>query len=374
MPYVDINSDLERKKWVREGLVQGKSKSFWTPYTGMTADSIVVQANNLNAAEGHTVVFDYDGNLSGKAIKGKDTAYGKGEKKKKFSDKITVDRYRLPVDNGDAFDAVDIGDLSISQHADSRNKLADLFIRFKDQALFDAAQGANGQTPSHIIDLASTFGYDTIIDLEKYVKTATGFTTGGTTARTPLYPFTFKDGKPMWVFVVDTFMANILKKSADYQTMIENADVRGNENRSLHGIIGRIGSFLIVEADTFFGYTGHTATTIAMQDSEIEISGLRRKDSGGNWTGQTDFNAALALDSRGFILGKNALQIAFGKMPDYKFQESTDFGITSESALEVWMNVQKTTLLAEMDDYRAAKLAGYDFGIIAVDLETDAAD
>ena len=63
----------------------------------------------------------------------------KGEQKKKFSDKITVDRYRLVADNGDSFDAVNIGDLSISQHSDSRIKLGDLFTRFKDQALFDTA-------------------------------------------------------------------------------------------------------------------------------------------------------------------------------------------------------------------------------------------
>lgn len=305
--------------------------------------------------------------------KGKDTAYGKGEKKKKFSDKITVDRYRLPVDNGDAFDGVDIGDLSITQHADSRTKLADLFIRFKDQGLFDAAQGANGQAASHVIDLGTTFTYDSIIDLDAMVKTATGFTTGGNLSRTPLYPFTFSDGRPYWLFVVDTFMAAKLKKSDDYQNLVINADVRGNENRALKGLIGKIGQFLVVEADTFFGYTPHTSTTIGLNDTEIEISGLRRCDSAGNWTGQTDFNPALALDSRGFILGKNALQLAFGKMPDYKYQESTDFGITSESALEVWMNIQKTTLLAETEDYKAAKIAGFDFGVIRVDLETDAA-
>ncbi len=123
MAYIAITSDLKRKKWMREGLVQAKSKSFWAPYTGMSADSVVVQANNTNAGEGHTVVFDYDGNLAGKAVKGKDTAFGKGEQKKKFSNKITVDRYRLVADNGDAFDAVDVGDLSLSQHSDSRDKL-----------------------------------------------------------------------------------------------------------------------------------------------------------------------------------------------------------------------------------------------------------
>lgn len=374
MAYINAGSDLQRKKWMREGLVQAKSKSFWAPYTGMSADSIVVQANNTNAADGHTVVFDYDGALSGKAVKGKDTAFGKGEAKRKFSDKLTVERYRLVVDNGDAFDAVDVGDLSLSQHSDSRAKLGDLFVRWKDQALFDAAQGANGQTPTHIIDLGTTFDYESLLDLEAKVKTATGFTTGGSLARSPLYPWKTQDGRAMWLFVVDTFMANMLKKSDGYQALVYNADVRGNENRAIKGVIGKIGSLLIVEADLFFGYTGHTSTTIGMADSEVEIAGLRRYDSNGNWTGQTDYNPALAIKSRGVILGANALQIGFGKMPDYKFQESTDFGIKSESALEVWTHVQKTTLSAESDDYRAAKLAGFDFGAIAVDVTTDAAD
>lgn len=151
---VSLTSDLVRKKWMREGLLQAASKSFWSPYTGNTKDSIVFQKNDTNAKDGHTVVFDFDGNLKNRAIKGKDTAFGKGEQKKKFSDKITVDRYRLVADNGDAFDAVNIGDLSISQHSDSRAKLGDLFVRFKDQALFDTAQGVKGNVqPTHKINV-----------------------------------------------------------------------------------------------------------------------------------------------------------------------------------------------------------------------------
>ena len=367
MAYIDAGSDLQRKKWMREGLVQAKAKSFWAPYTGMTADSCVVQVNNQNAADGHTVVFDYDGNLSGKAIKGKETAYGKGEKKKKFSDKITVERYRIPVDNGDAFDAVDVGDLSISQHSDSRAKLADLFIRFKDQILFDAAQGVNGQSPSHIIDLGTTFDSDSLLDIEQIVKTASGFDTGG--ARSPLYPYMLQDGKPVWIFVVDSFMATMLKKSTKYQSLVYNADVRGADNRAIKGVIGKLGSLIIVEADVFFGYTD-TDGAIGIQNNEVEIAGLRRYDESGIWTGQISYDSTEDQHSRGFIMGKNALQIGFGKMPDYKWQLSTDFGITSESALEVWLNTQKTILTAEMDDYKAAKLAGFDFGIVAVDVQT----
>ena len=29
---VALGSDIERKKWLREGLVQSASKSFWGPY------------------------------------------------------------------------------------------------------------------------------------------------------------------------------------------------------------------------------------------------------------------------------------------------------------------------------------------------------
>src|SRR5690606_40144772 len=92
---VPLGSELKRKKWMREGLVQAASKSFWNPLTRQDKTGVVFQAKNESAGDGHTVVFDFDGNLSGRAIKGKDTAFGKGEQKRKFSDKITVQRYRL---------------------------------------------------------------------------------------------------------------------------------------------------------------------------------------------------------------------------------------------------------------------------------------
>ena len=71
--------------------------------------------------------------------------------------------------------------------------------------------------------------------------------------------------------------------------------------------------------------------------------------------------------SRGVIMGAGALQIGFGKQPDYKFQESTDFAINSESALEAWWNVQKCKLVAENEDYSQAKVAGIDYGMITVE-------
>lgn len=372
MAFVPVGSALKRKKWVQEGLVQAKSKSFWASYTGMSPDtSVVVQKNMETAADGHTITFDYDGNLAGSATKGKDTAYGKGEEKKKFSNSLTVERYRLTVNNGDKFDAKDIGDLSLSEHGDSRAKLADLFMRWKDQFIFDTAQGLLGQTPTHIMDMSATLDYNNLLDIETRVKTSTGFSTGG--SRRPLVPYRLSNGDGVWLFLVDTFMARKIKTSAGYQAMVYNADVRGPDNRALKGIIGKIGSLLIVEADTFFGVTDAAAVGFGMEKSSVEMSGLRRKDAAGKWTGMTGYTAAGQQISRGLIIGAGAIQLGMGMMPDYKVQESQDFAITSESCLEVWTGMQKTRLLAETEDYANAKVAGMDWGVIAVDVETQPA-
>lgn len=369
---VPLGSELKRKAWMREGMVQAASKSFWSPMTGNSKDSVVYQENNISAGSGHTVVFDFDGNLTGKAIKGKEQAYGKGEQKRKFSDKITVERYRIPVDNGDKFDGVDIGDLSINEHMDSRNKLGDLWIRWKDQAIFDATQGNLGQAPSHVIDLVATFDFAALLRIEKVIKTSNGYDTGG--VRRPLDPYKLQDGQKCWLFIIDSAMANLLRTATNFQAIVQHGDVRGSNNMNIKGVIAKLGALLIIEADQFFGETEGTATGWGLDDSSVEISGLRQyagaDPATAPWTGQTGFDYAHAnLHSRGIILGNGGVQFAMGKMPDYRLQSSTDFAISSESCLEVWTEVKKTNMTAENDDYTSAKIAGLDFGVVAVDVE-----
>lgn len=373
---VKPGSDLERRKWIREGLVQAASKSFWNGMTGTSPSSIVFQAKNESAKEGHTVVFDYDGNASGKAIKGKNTAFGKGEAKRKFSSNITVERYRLVVDNGDKFDGVNIGDLQINEHSHSRTLLGDLFTRFKDQSIFDAAQGnlitlqGTRQSPSHTIEFES-FGYDELVDIEKTLRTSQGYTTGG--VRRPLVPFNLNEQDPMWLVVLDASVVAKLRKDPRWTSLMPMADVRGDGNRVIKGDVRRLGRLMVMEAPQFFGATaGDLGTGFGLDDSEIEIAGLRQIDKTNDaLTGQEGFDyASSQLYSRCLILGAGGLQIAFGKQPDYKVQYSEDFGIKSESCLEVWMEVQKTILKEETGPkYKQAQVAGIDHGVVALDIK-----
>ena len=370
---VAYGSDLIRKKWMREGLIQASAKSFWSAYKGTTKDSIIMQSNLDTADSGHTVVFDMDGNLSGRPVKGNATAKGTGEQKKKFSDKVVVADYRYVVDNGTKFDGKEIGDLSINEHTDSRSKLADLWVRSSDQAYYDLGQ----QGAEFGIDLGTTFTFDQFLDIERVVKDGTGFTTtpSGITSRMPLTPFMTADGRPIWLMVVDVAMKNMLLKSTGAQQMFREADIRGNENRLFKSVLGKVGNFVIVEGGSFFGTTTGSILEngyYAYNNTGVEIAGMRKYDvDTSKWSGETGFDQANTLKSRGLILGAGAFQLGMGKMPDYKY-EATDFEKFSESAMEVWCGAKNTKLFAENSDYNKAKVAGYNFGSIFLDVQVQA--
>lgn len=379
MSIVDYNDPLVRKGWLKQGMLQAKSKSFWAPYkavqgSGQEVNAVVgVAFDDTATKEGHTVIFDYDGNLVNAPIRGKDTAYGKGEKKKKFRSAIKVERYRYVVYNGDKFDAVEIDSLDLTEHEDSRSKLMDLWTRSSDQMINDAVQSLQADAPSHVINTDTTISYDDLVDIETVVKTGTGFTSGGN--RRPLTPYRLENGDGVWLFMIDTYTANKMRKDADFKSILSNADVRGADNMLIKGVIARIGALIIVEQSMFFGSTAGVANDaeggFRIEGSAVEISGFRRRDAAGLWTGQDGYVYTGAQVSRNVVLGNNAVQQAFGKQPDYKYQESSDFGIDSESAMEVWVACQKTIIEATLTgDYDQATVANMDHGIITVETIT----
>lgn len=376
---VSLGSDLERKKWVSEGLLQKAATSFWAAYKGQGRDSVIQTVNDISKGAGHNVVFDMDGALAGKPVRGKQQAEGTGEQKKKFSDKITLDRYRWVVDNGDKFDGINVADLSINEHADSRSKLGDLWIRSADQAFFDLGQ----QTSEFGIDLGSTFEFDNFLDIEQIAKTGRGFTTTPTAfpTRAPMEPFRTADGRPMWLLLIDVATKVKLLSKTGAQSLLAQADIRGNSNRLFNGILGTIGNFIIIEAPLFFGTTsGQIIDSLGYyqyDNNAVYTQGLRQYaikngDTTKIFTGEADFEDAVGatgtkIYSRSLLLGRGAFQFAMGKMPDYHY-ETHDFGLHSESCLEVWCGAKSAKLLAENEDYDAVKLAGYNYGCAFVDL------
>ena len=371
---VTYNSVLKRRQWMLDGLVQKASTSWWAGLKGGSKDSVVFVTSDASKGAGHEVVFQFGGNVSGAGKVDKERLRGNEEQKKQFSDKIRVRRIRHGLDNGDEFDAIDIGNQPLSTHENSRNLLADWYVRQSDQWLFDCAQGLlNNETMTHIVrpnDRATiaaltssdTMSYDFLVKLERIIQSSKGYTTGGSRRR--LEPFQFQGGMRKYLLVIDAKQAEDLALDAKFQSIISQADVRGNDNRLIRGAIGTFRSFVVIQADDFQGDT--KSRTISK--SEVEVSGLRQLDSNGKYTGEDGFEASGAVvASRALVLGAGALQQAFGRQPDYKYQASDDYEITSGSAIELWTNVQATVLKAENGEYKQAKVSGFQYGIVPVD-------
>ncbi len=373
------SNKLKRQQWIREGILKSQTKSQFDAYKGSSSDAIIyVKRNELSDDKnGHKVNFDFDGYLEGGMISGDNTAFGNGETKLKFSDGIEVVKKRLVVDNGTEFDAVNIGSTNLSTMGDSRKKLADLNVKHLDQAFIDAGQGIlNGDSPSHIIrpnakanisQLASTdiLDYDFITQVNTALLDGTDFTDGAD--RPPLQPFMTEDGEEVFLWLLDPVQAQNLKQDSNFKANVSRADLRGTKNRYFKRAIGKVGNFVFIEMKTHAGKLLGAGDGSVLGDTKVQIAGLRRVDQDGKITGQTGFAATgKIIAARSIILGAGALQMAWGKTPDFRLEEK-DFGNMSQSALVEWLNIKKCILTAENGDYEDRKYANIDFGLINVE-------
>lgn len=370
---VDYNDPLVRKTWVKKGMIQDAHKSVWSGMIGTSENAVIYQKSNFAAGEGHTVTFDFTGNLSSKAKRGQERAYGNSEQKRKFSDTLSIIRLRWSVDNGDKFDNKNIGDLSLGEHSQSRGMLNDLYMRSRDQGIFDMFQGVlNDEAPTHIIRAGAkasiaaltssdVMSYAFLKRIESILTTSMGYSVGD--KRRPPDPYYTKDGEAVWFMGIDAFQYEQLITEDKFVTIMANADVRGEGNRLIKGVIAKIGKLAIVAMPNFFGETEDRA----LGASEVEIAGMRQFHENESVSGEADFDSAGVYASRAVILGRMAGELGYGMPADYRFQESDDFQISSESALEVWMNMQKTILRASNSDYKQAKVADVDFSCVVVE-------
>jgi hypothetical protein len=269
-------------------------------------------------------------------------------------------------------------------------------MRHKDQGLFDCAQGVF-EKPTHILNLGTTFTYDDLLKIESAAKKGENLVTpdangivsnNAALKRAPLDGWSTEDGEPVYIALIDEYMATALKKDHNYQTIVINADNRGQGNRAIDLAIGRLGNVYYVEAPVFFGRSGDN---LEIFGTEIQFSGLRRyaRDDDGSmyWEGQagydlveaklkadiasgttTNYDNGCRIYSRGALLGAGALQTAWGKDADYVL-EWGPFKKTSTSMLDFWAMFKKTRLTVEVGGDYAGKVANIDYGIINLDLE-----
>lgn len=381
------DSILNRQAWIKDGIVKARDKSFWAFAESTDRDAIIRQKQLNTATEGLQIVFDYSGALESFGVKNKETAIGKGEDKKRFSDHVTVDMWRFPVKNGVEFDLAASADLNSFAHNDSKRLLSEVWHKVKDQTIFDVFQ--HTATDRFLVKRPG-LTYEDLQALSLAVSTGVGLTEMGSKnprpKRFPTQGYRMQDGKEYYLLVLDPYAVTTLFMDSKFRDTLSQADVRGDNNRVFTGVIGKILNFIIMTPDSFVGISqDQTKPGIRggfvdsrgygqFNSTKIIRPGLRtyRGDNDAfvpkSWEGDR-IQSGDKVFSRGLVIGRRALHFGVGKDPDYNLEWSPDHKITSESCLITWCGVKPVKLLAEANDYEAAEAAGSTLGFLAVDLQ-----
>lgn len=395
MSWLKTDNPLIRQGWVLENLLSQVPYSYTGSFAGGTSASIIHQYNEKKG-NGHVVVFQDRGGVEGNWKIGKETVRGTGEEKKLFETTMLTSRIRTEVKNDDKFEAIEIDDLRLSEHQDSMQELAKMWVAAKDQAFFDVCQ----QSASHRIILGNDFTFSDFGKIERIVKTGDGYyerdkKTLIKTRRPMLQSWKTRGGDRLfnqYLLLIDPYMKEKLLGGKAVQDVLAQADVRGNENRLINGVIGKIGTNItVVELPLFDGWTESQAvgdfvnTTAGATDSfmakfekthlKADAQGLRIYTGANDsfvptsWTGDGLTEGAKKF-SRALLIGAGAVQLGYGKMPEYNYAESPDYGIDSTSMLEVWTGMRARVYNAVRGDYKTP-IANMTFGIIAIDMQID---
>lgn len=396
--FISPGSPLERQKWVLDNLRDRAQFSFTNGLVGNNSRSVIHQINETGAKNGHRTAFQNRGQTLGNWKKDQEVVRGTGENKQLYSDMVEVARWRTEVNNGDQFDGVNVGDLSLTQHQDAVADLSSIYVKDMDQAFFDVAQ----QSASHRIKLDNGFNYDAFFEIEKIIKAGEGYiknesNTAINKRRAVLDGFTAVGGTQdagvatnlvmnKYLMFIDPYMKEQLYKDPRFQTMMATADIRGNGNRVINGVVGKVGSLIIVEVPLFMGHTRSrvagdfinknpeavNAFSHQFDKHKVVTQGLRTYTADTDWEPKAwegDEVRARGANkfSRAVIVSAGAMLKAVGRMPEYKLAYSPDYGITSGSMLEVWQGFKARYLKAETGDN--ANIAGTSYGIVSVDVK-----
>ena len=423
--YVNNGDVLERQKWMTQGFVKEAKKSYFAGYMG-DMSNLIHRVISSKATEGHIINFQARGHITGKTIRGLQQTQGTGEQKRLFSSRIEMELWSKAIDNGNKYQAITVGTPALHDQMDSRNLLAEYLVGWNDQYTMDTLQGnvvrptsRASIPPSHIVTLPlddddnhSDIGWNAFDPIRTLAIAPEGgigtnaysYAVGGN--RMPLRPIRMSGGEPCYILLVNSDVANMIRRDDLWQQNFRGGDVRGSNNRLLRFQVGtKIGSLIVLEAPYPFGgddigvhntnrfdydlANGKTGCAdFSPEQYDISNFGFRRGfiktadtaseldslvatgNDGVKWEGQPDWDeGAGRYFCRCLLLGANAVQQAWGMLPIYSY-ESFDHNKQSESAVMWWMNQQKTRYDPKLGgDYGGFRVTGIDAGVICIDVQ-----
>lgn len=395
--YLRPGSTSRRQSWILEGLQAAARMSRLDPFIGTDGNSAIVRMDQMSVSAGNQINFTGIGSITGRMAKGDEVIQGKGEEQRLFSTSLVLQQWRKAISANGIYAAREIGTMRLNDFAQMRDQLANYHIRNRDQGILDCLQGnmkryatsANGTGNGSAATNGATrgkrftaFDLDQLADIHNLGVEPQGLDWGGDNSK-PLMPIQMRNGpdgamQEVFVLLVTSNVATMLRKGTDFKRVISQADTRGMRNQTISGMIGNHQGLLIVEVPTAYsavtvddqGDTTTYNTAWGRENYGIERAGLRRYDANRRWSGQPSFDNSGEIYDRCILMGGMAVQMGSGLNPKFTTVLG-DHENQKEAAITVISNCQKVKLSAETaGDYDEGNVNNIDYGCIAIDVRT----
>lgn len=236
---------LTNEQW-RAGLFKTyQEKTFWGKFKGMSIDSPVQVSRELTKQAGDAITFALSGTLSGAGVSG-NNVLGTGDTSNEeamsfYNQRVVIDQVR----NGTRIAGkLDEKRPAFSMRNAAKEQLADWMARNEDAACFAAINTAD------VINIASTLTTDGVFELDAIseMKSEAMFPTGATRK---IRPIKIENGEEVFCIGLNPADAKALKQSADWKSVNQVADVRGDKNKLFTGALGMYDGCVIYEHSGF---------------------------------------------------------------------------------------------------------------------------
>lgn len=246
---------LSAEQWNSDLFKKYQEMTFFGKFKGVGSKSIIQVKRDLEKKEGDAVTFGFSNSIRGTAgvsgdtpLEGHDgTDYVSNNEAMSYNyQRVVIDQVRQSIKLKGIMSEKRV---AFSLRNDARSQLTDWMSYNEDQAIFTAINACDTVATSFIAGTGLT--YDAIVDMKKEAMFPSDDNIGAGAKTRKIEPIKLDGGEEVFVLGVNPADAADFRKSTDFKTFNQNADVRGSKNAIFTGMLGMFNNVVIHEHSSF---------------------------------------------------------------------------------------------------------------------------
>lgn len=252
---IATSHELTVKQWETSLYLKAQEATFFGKFKGSGQGSIIQVKRDLVKKPGDALTFGFANSIRGTAgvtgntpLEGEaNGTYTVNNEAMTFNNqRVVIDQLRQSIKIAGLLDEKRV---AFSLRNEAKSQLTDWYAYNEDSALFAAVNDADIVKSSVISGTGLT--YDAIVDMKKEAMFPSANNIGASKKTRKLEAVRMSGGEEVFILGVNPADAAAFRKSADFKTFNQNADVRGDKNAIFTGALGVFNSVIVHEHSGF---------------------------------------------------------------------------------------------------------------------------